>query len=154
VTLSSWRILKARYAAQALDGEGAKKTGGRWNSPGTAVVYTSATASLGVLELLVHLGSPSVLPAYVLIECQFDSQLVTPLQRANLPANWRAYPPPPELQALGDKWVKLGDSAVLEVPSVLVPNESNFVLNPGHPDFSSIEIVQTVPFTFDMRLRQ
>lgn len=102
--------------------------------------------------MLVHLGSPSVLPAYVLIECQFDSQLVIPLQRAILPANWRAYPPPPEVQALGDKWVKLGDSAILEVPSVLAPNESNFVLNPGHAGFSSIEIVQTLPFAFDVRL--
>lgn len=150
--LSSWRIVKARYAAQPLDGEGAKKTGGRWNSPGTAVVYASGTTSLAVLEMLVHLGSPSVLPAYVLIECQFDSQLVIPLQRAILPANWRAYPPPPEVQALGDKWVKLGDSAILEVPSVLAPNESNFVLNPGHAGFSSIEIVQTLPFAFDVRL--
>lgn len=149
---SAWRIVKARYAATAFTGESARRNGGRWNSPRTALVYTSQARSLALLEILAHLGSPAVLTSYVLIECRFDPGLVIPLQRAILSKNWQTFPSPPALQVLGDQWVKLGHSAVLEVPSVLVPQESNYLLNPAHADFRKIEILDPVPFRLDMRL--
>ena len=149
---SAWRIVKARFAAGAFDGEGARRSGGRWNSPGTAVVYASSTASLAMLEMLVHLGAPAVLHGYVLMECRFDPDLVVTLQRAVLPKNWQQYPAPDEARAIGDQWVKQGRSAILEVPSVVVPQEHNLLLNPAHPRFSSIRILPPAPFPFDERL--
>ena len=81
MTLTAWRIIKARHAANAFDGEGARIEGGRWNSPGTPMVYTSESAALAALELLVHLGRGATLAAYVLIPCTFQAGLVTKLDR-------------------------------------------------------------------------
>ena len=152
--VSAWRIVKAQHAATAFDGEGARRVGGRWNSPGNAAVYVSSSAALAVLEMLVHLGTPSVLPAYVLIECRFERSLVVTLQPANLPARWRDHPAPAEVQGVGDRWLRDGQSAVLEVPSVVVPQESNFVLNPSHKRFHEIQILEPGPYVLDQRLAQ
>lgn len=150
--LSTWRIVKQRHVRRAFDGEGARRRGGRWNSPGTAVVYTSESESLAILEILVHLESAHILRAYSLIECRFEPALVVVLEPAILPKTWRSSPPPHEMQALGDKWITSGNSAVLAVPSVVVPREFNFLLNPAHSDFSSIEIGEPENVTFDERL--
>ena len=77
------------------------------------IVYTSQSAALAALELLVHLGRGSILRAYILIPCTFDEALVSRLDRKRLPRNWRSYPAPPELQLIGDEWVKDATSAVL-----------------------------------------
>lgn len=152
MAITAWRIVKARHAATAFDGEGARVEGGRWNSPGTPVVYTSQSAALAALELLVHLGRAAILLAYVLIPCTFDDALVTRLDRGRLPKNWRSYPAPPELQLIGDEWAKGGGSAVLEVPSVVIEADSNFLLNAYHPDFQTIRIMDPRAFEFDLRL--
>jgi RES domain-containing protein len=150
--ISAWRIVKARYAASAFDGEGARRSGGRWNSPGRRMIYTSATASLAILEILAHLGSSRALLAWVLIECRFEAALVTSIDPSALPSSWRRYPAPAEVQTVGDQWLDSGTSAVLAVPSVLVPHERNYLLNPAHPDFQSIEVMAPVPYQFDTRL--
>ena len=124
MAVTAWRIVKARHAASAFDGEGARVEGGRWNSPGTPVVYTSQSAALATIELLVHLGRGSILAAYVLIPCTFDEALISRLDRKRLPRNWRSYPALPELQLIGDEWVKSGTSAVLEVPSAVIDTDS------------------------------
>jgi RES domain-containing protein len=152
VTITAWRIVKARHAATAFDGEGARVEGGRWNSPGTPLVYTSQSAALAALELLVHLGRGSILAAYVLIPCTIDDALVSRLDRRRLPKNWRSYPAPPELQLMGDEWVRSGGSAVLEVPSVVIDTDSNYLLNPHHSDFHSIRVMKPQPFELDLRL--
>ena len=152
MAITAWRILKARHAASAFDGEGARVEGGRWNSPGTPVVYTSQSAALAALEMLVHLGRGSILVAYVLIPCTFDDALVSQLDRRRLPKNWRSYPAPPELQLIGDKWVKSGASAVLEVPSAVIETDSNYLLNPHQRDFQTIRVMDPQPFEFDLRL--
>jgi RES domain-containing protein len=147
-----WRIVKSRHASTAFDGEGARLYGGRWNSPGTRMVYTSSTISLAVLEVLVHLQEASLLSSYSLISVSFDDALVERLERSRLPDGWRTYPPPSELQRIGDEWVRSQRSAVLEVPSVIVVRESNYLLNPTHPNFSTVVIGESEPFTFDERL--
>ncbi|HEY7446673.1 MAG TPA: RES domain-containing protein [Vicinamibacterales bacterium] len=152
MTLTTWRIVKARHAAGAFDGEGARIEGGRWNSPGTAVVYTSQSAALAALELLVHLGRGPSLLAYVLIPCMFDKAYVSLLDRRRLPRNWRSYPAPPELQLLGDEWARDGTSAVLEVPSAVIETDSNYLLNPRHRDFQGVRVMHPQPFEFDLRL--
>lgn len=152
MTLTAWRIVKARYAANAFDGEGARMEGGRWNSPGTPVVYTSQSAALAALEMLVHLGRGSILAAYVLIPCISDDPLISRLERKRLPKNWRSYPAPPELQLIGDDWVKSGTSAVLEVPSAVIDTDSNYLLSSRHRDFKRIRVMKRQPFEFDLRL--
>jgi len=150
--ITAWRIVKGRRAQTAFDGEGARLSGGRWNSPGTGIVYTSASAALAVLEMLVHLGQGNVLPSYVLIACSFSESLVEHVDPDDLPANWLAYPAPPVLQSVGDQWVSNGQSAVLRVPSVIVPREFNFLLNPTHADFRRVKIGKPEPFGLDLRL--
>jgi RES domain-containing protein len=150
--ITASRIVKAKHAAMAFDGEGARLAGGRWNSPGAAMVYTAGSAALATLEMLVHLGKGTVLHAYVLSACSFDESIVLRLDRTRLPSNWRAYPAPSQLQMIGDAWVKSEVSAVLEVPSAVIETESNYLLNPRHRDFASITISATRSFTFDTRL--
>src|SRR5918997_6989424 len=149
---TSWRIVKSRHASTAFDGEGARLYGGRWNSPGTRMVYTSSTISLAVLEILIHLQEASLLSSYSLISASFDDAFVERLDHSVLPDGWRAYPAPSELQRIGDEWVRSQSSAILEVPSAVVERESNYLLNPSHPDFSSVLIGEPEPFTFDERL--
>jgi RES domain-containing protein len=149
---SAWRLGKTKYLATAWDGEGARKAGGRWNAPGVAVVYTSGSLSLALVEVLVHLPA-DILPAFSAAPVEFDDALVSVVPPAQLPANWKDSPPPAATQAIGSAWVASGTSAVLRVPSVVVPGEFNFVLNPAHPDFGRIRLGAPVPFPFDPRLR-
>ncbi len=152
MTVSAWRIVKAKHAATAFSGEGARRAGGRWNSPGTAVVYTSGSASLAMLEMLVHLQSGKLLKRYVLFEVQFDDSLVEVVDVKALPRTWRKSPPPLAAQRVGDLWVAGGSSAVLSVPSAIVPEEWNYLLNPAHADFSMIVIGPKLATRFDPRL--
>lgn len=149
---TAWRIVKTRLAAQAFDGEGARLYGGRWNSVGVRMVYTAGSLSLAVLEILVHLENTDILPAYSVCAVRFDSVLVKSLDRTQLPINWRDNPSPLELLAIGDAWVAAGSSAVLEVPSAVIESESNYLINPKHPDFVSLIVEPCQPFTFDPRL--
>lgn len=149
--VNGWRIVKHRHADSAFDGEGARLYGGRWNTPGTRMVYTSGSISLAVLEVLVHLDRINVLPSYSLCSARFDDAVVEHLDRSKLPDGWRAYPALPELQEVGDSWIKGGVGAVLEVPSAVVERESNYLINPAHPDFATINIGEPEPFEFDER---
>ena len=149
--ISSWRVVKEDFATRAFDGEGARVWGGRWNSAGNAVVYTSATTSLGLLEKFVHTeeGLP---PIYITIPVTFDAGLVETMDSKGLPADWRSLPAPLTLKRIGDEWVDSMRSCILEVPSVIVPHESNFILNPKHPNFHSIEIGEPIDLDIDQRL--
>lgn len=147
-----WRIFKSRRVRSAFDGEGARLYGGRWNSPGTRVVYVAGSASLAVLEVLVHLGDAGVLSSYSLCAVEFDDGLIEPLDRSGLPADWRSYPAPSGLRGIGDAWVRSQSSVVLEVPSAVVERESNYLINPEHPDFASLNVGEPEPFEFDSRL--
>lgn len=147
----AYRIVRERFASAAFTGEGAALTGGRWNSPGIRVVYTSATTSLAALETLVHLN-PAMRFNYLLFPIEFDESLIENLPLASLPAGWRDEPPPPSTKRLGDAWVKAARFAVLQLPSVIIPSETNYLLNTTHPDFKSITIGKPEPFSFDQRL--
>lgn len=148
---TAWRLTKTKHLATAWDGEGAKRSGGRWNSVGTPVVYTSGSLSLALVETLVHITS-DVLPAYTAVPVEFDESLVTALEAKDLPLNWRESPAPSSTQELGDAWVMAGRSLALRVPSVVVPVEFNYVLNPKHTDFAGVRIGAPMTFPFDPRL--
>lgn len=147
--LQAWRIVKAKHAASAFSGEGARLYGGRWNSAGVSLVYTSATRALAALESMVHLNPP-VLFSYAIIPVEFDAALVEKIPA--LPPGWNAMPAPPATRLLGDAWARESRSAVLEVPSVIIPSEPNYLLNPAHPDFKAVTIGAPEPFSFDPRL--
>ena len=147
----AWRIVKAKHAGSAFDGEGARLYGGRWNSRGTRVVYTSETLSLAALESLVHLNPP-VAFKYVAIPVEFDETMVEILDPADLPDAWTEEPPSPLSMAVGDHWVGEARSAVLALPSVIIPTERNYLLNPAHPQFPEVKIGKAAPFSFDPRL--
>jgi len=151
---AAWRIVKKRHAAGAFDGEGARRFGGRWNSPGVPVVYVSSSRALAAIELAVHLDRAALLSSFVLISCEFDERIVTRIARNTLPADWRLDPAPPGLAAIGDAWVRAAKSAVLEVPSAIVEQEPNYLLNPNHPEFATIAIGGPEAFAFDRRLTQ
>jgi RES domain-containing protein len=146
-----WRL--ARRVHAALDGEGARRAGGRWNSPGQPLVYTSGALSLCVLELLVH-TDPDLVPQDLRafeIDCP-PSMKVEILDVTTLPSNWRQIPNHPACRSLGDAWLKRASHAVLAVPSAVVPEELNYLINPAHPEAGQIKVVRSRGFAFDQRL--
>jgi RES domain-containing protein len=147
----AWRIVKEKHAAMAFSGEGAAKNGGRWNSRGVPVVYTSSTKSLAALESLVHLNPP-VRFKYVAMRIKFHDALMEIVPPKALPSDWRIEPPSTSSQRVGDAWVLAARSAVLALPSVIISGELNFLLNPAHRDFKKITIGRPERFTFDSRL--
>lgn len=147
----AWRIVKEKHAADAFSGRGAADFGGRWNSRGVAVVYTSGTQSLAALEILVHLTGQRT-AKYMAISIEFDPALVEEFPINRPPGDWRQEPPPLAAQQIGDHWVEQNRSPILKLPSVIIPGEPNYVLNPAHPDFSKIVIGNPGPFTLDPRL--
>jgi RES domain-containing protein len=150
--IQAWRLFKSIHLDTDLLGEGARIHGGRFNSKSVAVVYTSASLSLAALEMLVHLQSVSLLAKYQMRRLTFDESLATGLDISDLPTNWRDSPPSIEVQQIGDDWVASGQSAVLRVPSALLPHETNFILNPAHPGFAKIVFEPPEPFVFPPRV--
>ena len=150
--MRAWRLVKSRYASTAFDGEGARLHGARWNSVGTRVAYASSSAALAVLEVLVHLEDVTVLPSYSLVLASLPDDAVEELEPSLLPAGWRSSPPPPAAQAIGDAWIRSGRSLALRVPSVLVPDEHNVLINPEHRDFATLRVEASEPYGFDPRL--
>lgn len=150
--IRAWRIVKTRYSADAFSGDGARLYGGRWNSPGIAMVYTAGSKSLATLELLVHLDNTSVLPSFSNCPIDFDDSLVESIDPAMLPRDWRQSPPPISLQAVGNNWIARGSSVVLRVPSAVIESEYNYLLNPAHSDFKKLAIGKMEVFKLDPRL--
>jgi len=154
MTVTAWRFAKAKHADQAFAGEGARKFGGRWNNPGTPVVYAASGISLALLELLAHLEDASILPSYVLFRADINDSLIETLDQAILPKDWRDSPAPASVKALGDKWFEQSRSAVLAVPSAISPPEKNYLINPAHPDFRKIKTSGPVDYEYDPRIME
>lgn len=150
--LVAGRVVHARYAATAFDGEGAQRAGGRFNSPGTRVVYTADTLALAVFEVAVHLPSYRALLGRVAFRIEIPAALVDTLTESDLPTDWRATPPSRSTQIFGDAWVRDARSPALHLPSVLLPHHHNVVLNPAHPAFSKIAIGPPEQVPIDPRL--
>ena len=151
--VTAWRLVKARHAGNAFDGEGARRFGGRWNARGTPMVYLGGTLSLAALELFVHLSAGDARIEFVAIAVEIPGEVaINELRSQDLRADWRAEPPSDACKALGTEWAELGDTAVLEVPSVIVPREPNYLLNPRHPDHQHMIIHDPEPFGFDSRM--
>ena len=147
-----YRILRKSYSKTPLDGEGAYRFGGRWSSPGVRLAYTAEYQSLAMIEYFVHIDANDAPRDLVLVTIAIpDAVSRESISLRELPANWRATPPPAELTEFGDSFAKAGRSAVLIVPSALAPEESNWLINPGHPQFLRIRVVKTEAFRYDQR---
>jgi RES domain-containing protein len=149
---SGWRIVPASRAQAAFTGEGPWRYGGRWNSPGVRVVYISEHQSTAAFEVFAH-RMPFILEGkYKAFYAEWADSFTERFPLEKLPANWRIHPPPLETRKIGDGWVKERRSVVLALPSALSPADSNFLLNPQHPDFKRIRIAPPIDFEFDSRL--
>jgi RES domain-containing protein len=148
-----WRLSKIKYATTAFDGEGARRAGGRWNSKGTAIVYCSATLSLTALETLVHLDVADFGASRAAIRVEVPDEIaIDRVEVTQLAPDWRNTPAPSSLAAMGDQWAAEGKTLLLLVPSAVVPQENNILLNPRHLDFAKIQISLPKPFVLDARL--
>ena len=150
--MRAWRIVGTKHAVRAFDGEGAQRYGCRWTSPGVPVAFASETLSLAVLEVLVHLQSTAPLADYATFTVDFSDSLVENLGPAMLPGNWRDFPAPQALQALGDAWVRRGSSVLMRVPSAIIPHEHNVVINSLHSDRPKLLITGPFPLNADGRV--
>ena len=146
-----WRLLTARFAQSAFSGEGARLYGGRWNRKGVAMVYTAGSQSLAMLEMLVQ--DEPLRARYVMVAATLPKNLkIERIGSGQLPADWRDLKARERLQAIGTDWARRRSSAVLAVPSVVIPTETNYLLNPPHPAFTRIVIGRAGEFVTDLRL--
>lgn len=148
-----FRIVTRKWKDHAFSGEGARLYGGRWNPKGTAVVYTAASRALALLEMLVQ--DEPLRAAYWFIPATIpDTVRIEQVTLKSLPPNWMTSAHSKTLRTIGQTWITRGKSAVLAVPSAIMPAETNYLLNPLHPDFDHIRIGQAQKLQTDLRLRR
>ncbi|YCM44166.1 RES family NAD+ phosphorylase [Verrucomicrobiaceae bacterium 227] len=150
-SLMAYRLVAPKWATSALSGEGARRFGGRWNSPGMPMVYLSGSRALAALELLVHLTTPEtrIIPR-VLVTVSIPRTLIG--GRLWTAPGWQEEPPGKNSTDQGDDWLRTSSTAAVRAPSVLVPEEDNILLNPLHQDFSKVTILEFRTFSYDPRL--
>ena len=150
-----YRILRKPYSTEPLDGEGAYRFGSRWSSPGVRLAFVAEHLSLAMLEYYVHLDPDHPPTDLVVVEADIpDSVSRLSIGLKQLPANWRQSPAPAALAAIGDDFAIKERSAILTVPSVLAPAESNWIVNPRHPSFTKIRVHAAATFQYDLRFFQ
>ncbi|MFM9903165.1 MAG: RES family NAD+ phosphorylase [Pyrinomonadaceae bacterium] len=151
--LTTYRIFKTKYSYAWFDGEGAFRYGGRWNTRGSRLLYTSGTLSLALLEVLVHLEKEEMVPKYSLATLTFDETLVADVREiGELPPDWSGPMLSTDVRQIGDEWSRSLQSLVLRVPSIIVPNEFNYLINVEHQAFEKVKLGDPEPFVFDKRL--
>jgi RES domain-containing protein len=144
----AWRLASGNYPP--LTGEGARLVGGRWNSPGRPLIYASESLALCLAECLVHVTGSLPLN-YVAFKISFPDSEAEELNLKTLKADWER--DLARTRAVGDKWLAGGRSVALIVPSVVLPDSRNILLNPWHQNAARMRLVSQLPFTFDPRLR-
>lgn len=146
-----WRITHKKYRDTAFSGEGARLYGGRFNSEGRKAVYTSGHLSLALLELFVQMDNRHHLNHYVKISADIPFELIYEPELKEFPDGWGQIPYGKISQSYGDEWIKDENFAAIRVPSVVVPVEYNFIINPGHPDYQKIKLSKPSEVKFDPR---
>jgi RES domain-containing protein len=145
-------LCKAKYSND-LSGKGAERYGGRWNSKGNAVVYTSHSRALAAIELAVHLPL-SIAPTHlklVTIEIPDDISIFQ-IDSSILHTDWILFPHHPSTKKIGDTWISENEHLLMQAPSAVIAGDFNILINPAHPDFHKIKIADTEDFNFDRRL--
>jgi len=145
----AFRLSRTKY--MQFDGRGALLASGRWNDAGVCMIYTSASRALAVIEVLVHLRKDQVPPDYVFLEVTIpDTSILWP-QAGDLPSDWRDAHPL-RARSFGSEWARSSGSLALAVPSTVIQEETNFLINPDHSAFSQVRLAGPQPFQFDRRL--
>jgi len=151
--ITAYRIFNSMFAATWNDGEGAYRYGGRWNSQGNRVLYVSSSLALATLEVLVNLDDEEILPDFLFASVAFAEELIVRVEDvARLPPKWRGFPIPREVQNIGDDWIEGKLSAVLEVPTSVIPKGTNYVINLEHPDSKLVQYGKVENLILDARL--
>lgn len=151
--LRAYRLCAAKYIDTALSGEGSRRVGGRWNSPGVPAVYLGESRALTALELLVHLPSPlSRAREFVLLEVTFPAALVSSPGVTTYIPDWSHEPPAKSSIAEGDSWLRSEKFLAYRLPSTIIPEESIYLLNPHHKRFGEVRLERKTAFCFDSRL--
>ncbi len=146
-----YRIAKESFSKKLV----ASGLANRWNKNDQHVIYTGSSRSLATLELVVHRNN--IMPAFayrvMIISVADEEELITTIQQKNLPENWRSIIAYPQLQQIGSDWCKSKQSLILKVPSAIISQEYNFVINTKHPDFlEKVTLVRTENYFWDERL--
>jgi RES domain-containing protein len=149
-----WRIVKEKHASTAFSGEGARIFEGRWNWAGVRMVYCSENLALAALEILAHTRPVTMRDKFRAFRVSWDEAIMVIIDLKKLPKGWNSQPPTAASKNIGDEWIKAGRFAILALPSVLVPLEKTFLLNPKHPDFRRIKIKDAGNFVLDPRLKR
>ncbi len=153
MSLTVYRLGKYVYRHQLFSGDGGLHASGRWTPRGRAVVYSSGSISLAVLEYTVNYRRRGWVPATVLGRAVIPASVrVETVSIGTLPVNWFAAATPALLQMIGGDWLERGETAVLKVPSAIVTEEWNYLLNPSHADFRKFQIAVPKRFDFDQRV--
>jgi RES domain-containing protein len=149
-----WRIATdtPTYGADDLSGAGAASGGGRWNKVGTPALYAANSIALACIETLVHPGTASLPLNRYLVRIDVPDDVWSRRTRLHPAVGWDAIPPGLVSIEAGDSWLLAGGSALLEVPSVVVPEESNVIINPKHPDARSLKATKVRKWLYDARL--
>lgn len=147
-----YRILRECYARAPFEGEGSYLFGGRWSSPGTRISYAAEHLSLAMLEYFVHIDAADPPRDLVVVAADIPNTVSRAVVKPeNLPKEWQQVPPPSALTAIGDSFAAERKVAILVVPSALAPSESNWLINPLHPQFADIQVRRPEPFQYDAR---
>jgi RES domain-containing protein len=150
-----WRICKELRAPTAFDGEGARRNPGRWNHKGVPMVYCAGSLALASLEVFVHLDPDDWPDDLVSIAAEVPDELLTDtVDPKSLPSGWNKIPPHPRCGTRGTAWAKAAGGVALIVPSAIIPNEKNVLLNPKHADMARVVRHPPQRFTFDPRMRK
>lgn len=145
-----YRITNSKFKDD-ISGTGAKLKGARWNMPGTSMLYTAEHLSLSALEILVHIGLNDIQDLYHQLAIQIpDDTIMKEIHANKLKSGW--FEDEDYTSYMGTEFIKTNNYLVLKVPSAIITEEHNFLINPGHPDFKKIKIKKSKPFTFDERL--
>lgn len=147
-----WRLCTDHREPWAFTGEGSARRAGRWNPLGVRVVYCAESRSLAAMEVLVNVDEPArlFLANWVMVPAVISADCVE--KPARVPETWRQTPHSAETQAFGAAWARERRSVALRLPSVVVPGEFNYLVNPLHADFERVKIGKPERFTFDPRL--
>lgn len=148
-----WRLIKSRFAEDPLSTTGVIASGGRWNLPGAPLLYCSEHLSLAALEILVHLAPDSRHVTFLALKIAIPGDaLTTHWELSDLPSGWRSIPGNATCKERGSAWARAQSQLVLSVPSAIVPQERNLLVNGLHPAFRHVHVKSAVAFAFDPRL--
>ena len=150
--MNVYRISRCKFISN-LTGTGAATFGGRWNSKGIHILYTAATPSLALLESVVHISNIPV-DDYCMATIEIPENKIKEIRFIDLPVNWFLNPAPDQLKSIGDKFIKDNIFLALKLPSAIMMEDFNYLLNPDHPDFSIVKLIATRTIPIDERLRK